>query len=129
MAAEGLYSVIYCTAQGKLLAEEVNVTINRNPQAIKVETVVKALAGLSPGAAFMEVDIESAVPSAGFELDPSIFWSDNGTPQPVEFQFFAAGSILTTLGWIDNDSLSHGVNTRVTQKIKIIAQYAPWVAG
>ena len=127
MAAEGLYTLINVYAQGKLLAEEVSVTIRRDTKAIEVETVVKGLGGLSPGAARIMMDVESAVPFAAFELNPGMFWSNNGTPQIITWQLFAASSQLTTKGWIQNDDLTHGVNARTALKFSIIAQYADWV--
>lgn len=127
MSAEGQYTLINVAANSKILAEEVTITIRRDTKAIEVETVVKGLAGFSPGAARMMIDIESAVPLKGFELNAGLFWSDNGTPQVLEWQFFAAGSYLTTFGWIQNDDITHGVNARTAYKQSVVAQYADWV--
>lgn len=126
MSADVSYSLVTVYINSRLLAQELSVTIRRDTKAIEVETCALGLAGYSPGAARMMIDVESAVPEAGFEFDPGDYWTDNGTPRPLKLQFFAAGKALETTGWAQNDDLTHGVNARSAQKISFVAQYSQW---
>lgn len=112
---------------GALLAEEMSVTLERDTKAIEIETVVKGLAGYSPGAARTTCDVECAVPVADFELNPGKYWSNNGTPVVVEWTLFAAGRTLTFKGWIPKDKFQHGVNQASKISFSAVGQYADWV--
>ena len=126
MASLQQYAIANVLVNGSLLAEEMTVTAARDTKAQEIETVTKGLAGFSPGAARTTIDVESAVPSADFELNPGKYLSNIGIPQIVEFTIFAAGRTLTVRGWITNDNFAHGVGTPAKLKFTAICQYGDW---
>jgi len=121
------YAIAAIYVNGKLLAEEASVTISRDTKAQVVETVAKGFAGVSPGAAMMTIDVENAVPSADFELNPDNFWSNNGFPTLVETAIFVGQlRVLTTKGFIMKDDFSHSTSSPSKIKFTINAQFAPY---
>src|SRR5574338_728038 len=108
MANLQLYTAAFVYVNGALLSEEASVTVNRSTNSQQVITVAKGYAGESPGAAMCEITVESAVPAADFELDPSKFL---GELRVTEFTVFAAGKTLTFKGFIISDNFSHAANT------------------
>lgn len=69
MSNQILYTLAFVTANGTLLAQEQQVTINRTTNSQPVSTVANGYSGESPGAAMVEIDVENAVPAAGFEFN------------------------------------------------------------
>ena len=118
-----LYTLVTCYVDGAMLAEEARVTIDRETNAQNVLTVAKGFAGLSPGAAMMMITIESAIPAAAFELNPGFKMKNLVV---TEFTFAAAGSVLTTKGFIVSDNLAHAVNSESKLDMKIVAEMADW---
>lgn len=108
MSNPQLYSLIYCTADGKLLTEHASVTISRMSKAQEVNTVAKGWAGVSPGAPAITIQVKNALPAADFELDAGPFIQSLKT---VEMGILAAGRQLVAKGFILEDSLQHSVNS------------------
>lgn len=102
-----LYTLFTCYFNGSLLAEEGQVSVDVDSKAQEVNTVAKGFAGLSPGAAKVTIQIDSAIPAAGFELNPGRFVR---TLQPGEMTIFGANVQLTVKGFITKYSVSHSVN-------------------
>lgn len=123
MANLQLYTAANVYINGSLLSEEASVTVNRSTNSQQVITVAKGYAGESPGAAMCEITVESAVPAADFELDPSTFM---GELQVVEFTVFAAGNTLTFKGFIISDNFSHAANTESKLTFNARGQFAEW---
>jgi hypothetical protein len=94
--------------RGKCLAEAATVKVDRKTNAQMVSTLGWGFAGVTPGAAVMEISIESKVPSADFELDAGQFFVD--ALVPVDLTIFAAGRTLSTSAIIHEDNFSAGVN-------------------
>ena len=117
------YSKATVTWNSLLLTEESSVSIRRLSGAQQVKTVAKGFAGLSPGAAMMEIQISNAVPSADFELNPgpAIQQLEVG-----EMSVFAAGRTLTTKGFITDDNFTHAVETPSKLDFTVVAQFADW---
>lgn len=102
-----LYTNAIITWNGSTLAEESSVTVDVVSNAQEVTTVSKGFAGLSPGAPKITVKIESAVPFAGFELNPGKYVR---TLTVGELSVFAASAQLTSKGFITDYSFTHAVN-------------------
>lgn len=118
------YTGITAYINGALLSEEVSCSVKRMSNAQKVITVPKGFAGLSPGAAEIQVEVDSAVPSADFELNPQRFLSNLDT---CELTLFAAGRTLTVTGFITDDNFSHAANTESKLQFTFVGGYAEWV--
>ena len=124
MALE-VYTVALCLVDGSLLTQEAQVTINRDSRAQEVNTVAKGFGGLSPGAAIMHIDVENAVPSSDFEINPGKYFVK--FLKVVEVTFFAAGRTLTAKGFIPKDDFRHGVNQESKLSFHIVSEIADWV--
>lgn len=107
-----------------MLTEHASVTIDRNAGATRVFTVAKGLAGLSPGARFMEITLDNAVPASGFEYDPGEAMENNDW---VPLTIYAGGKTLSTLVHFDSDNFKHAVNQEAMQGLKMTAIWSRWV--
>ncbi len=107
MSGLQLYSLAYVLVDGAILTEEASVTVNRATNSQAVNTVAKGYAGESPGAASVEIQVSSAVPSSDFELNPGRFMK---ALKDVEIGVLVAGKQLTARGFIISDSFKHSVN-------------------
>lgn len=108
MANVQLYTLAYCTADGKLLTEEASLTVNRATNSQAVNTVAKGYAGESPGAPTVEIQVTNAVPAADFELNAGPFMK---SLKAVEMGVIVAGKQLVAKGFIISDSFKHSVNS------------------
>jgi hypothetical protein len=108
MANVQLYTLAYCTADGKLLTEEASLTVNRATNSQAVNTVAKGYAGESPGAPTVEIQVQNAVPAADFELNAGPFMK---ALKSVEMGVICAGKQLVAKGFIISDSFKHSVNS------------------
>jgi len=108
MANVQLYTLAYCTADGKLLTEEASITVNRATNSQAVNTVAKGYAGESPGAPTVEIQVQNAVPAADFELNAGPFMK---ALKAVEMGVICAGKQLVAKGFIISDSFKHSVNS------------------
>lgn len=120
-----LYTLASVYINGQLLSEEARVTVDRETKSQEVATVAKGFAGLSPGAAVTNITVENAVPAVGFEKDMSTIMKQL---QVVELTIFAAGSTLTSKGFIISDNFSHAVNSESKLDFKFIGEFATWSA-
>lgn len=111
MSALQLYTLAYVLVDGAILTEEASVTVNRATNSQAVNTVAKGYAGESPGAASVEIQVSSAVPSADFELDPGRFMK---SLKDVEIGILVAGRQMTVRGFIISDSFKHSVGSEST---------------
>lgn len=112
------YSNAYVTIDGALLAEEASVTITKNSGLNPVFTNAKGLAGFSQGAGTMEINIESAVPSADFEFNPDPFLKSGSI---VEVGVIMANRQTVAKGAVMEASYSHSVNQESKLAMKIMA--------
>ena len=123
-----LYTQAEVFINGSKLAEEAQVSVERNTNAQVVNTVAKGFAGLATGAPVMNIKITNAVPAASFELNPGAFMGmpSGGGLQVIEITLFGAGQTLTAKGFVMSDNLSHAVNTESKLEMSIIAEPADW---
>jgi hypothetical protein len=108
MANVQLYTLAYCTVDGKLLTEEASLNVTRATNSQAVTTVAKGYAGESPGAPTIEIQVTNAVPAADFELNAGPFMK---ALQAVEMGVICAGKQLVAKGFIIQDSFKHSVNS------------------
>ncbi len=117
-----LYALLFFGANGTLFAEEEEIDTRRTAGAQRVFTVMKGLAGLSPGAALIEVTVRSAVPNGGFEFDMGKFILGY---VPVNCQVWGPGGTNVKASFfIEHDSLRHGVNQPASYSFDGVAPMA-----
>jgi hypothetical protein len=112
------YSNAFVTIDGRLLAEEASVSIQKNSGLNPVFTVAKGFAGMSQGAGTMEISIENAVPSADFEFNPDEYLKAGAV---VEVGVVMANRQTVAKGFILEASYSHSVNQESKLSFKIMA--------
>ena len=118
------YTLLFVSAAGPILTQEQDITIRRMSNGQPVSTVVLGYAGDSPGAAMCEIDVTNAIPSLGFEFDPSVP-IQSLTPIPL-YVYGPGGKILKTTAIIFEDTTSHGVNKQAQISFKARAAFQPW---
>lgn len=109
--------------RSSMLTEEASITLDRQSGAQRVFTVPKGFAGVSPGARLMELTVDNAVPSTGFEYDPG---DDMEGFIEVPLTIYAAGKTLTTTGYVESDSFKHAVNSEAMQGLKMVLVWSLW---
>jgi hypothetical protein len=123
MASLQIYSLASVYVDGKLLTEEGSVKVSRSTGSNVVTTVHKGYAGESPGAATLSIEVENAVPSADFELNPGPYMQNLAV---AEITLFAAGKTLTAKGFIVEDSFSHSVGGAASLSFSFRGSFADW---
>ncbi len=129
--ATNLYAIGEIYINGKICAQEASMTFSRKTNSQAVLTVALGYAGESPGAPMCEVEVTSAVPSSGYEIDPGDFMGSTGDDtttglQVVKFTLFVAGQILAFKGFIIEDSFSHAVNSEAKLHFKARGEFSLW---
>lgn len=126
--ALSLYTQAEVFINGSKLAEEAQVSVERNTNAQVVNTVAKGFAGLATGAPVMNIKITNAVPALAFELNPGTFMGmpSGGSLQIVEVTIFAAGQTLTSKGFVMSDNFSHAVNTESKLEMSLMCEPSDW---
>lgn len=110
------YGVLYVLADGKLLTEHASATMTRSSGSQQVMTVHKGPAGESPGSLTCEIDVTSAVPAAGLEVD---FGEAMRTTKEVELALSGpGGKVAVSRGFVISDTIKHGVNSEATYDFK-----------
>lgn len=118
-----LYSNASVYINGALLVEQVDVTVDRKSGAIVQLTQAKGFAGMSPGAAMMEVSFDNAVPATGMEYDPG---DDMQNLRTVAITVFAGGASLTSTGFVTEDTFKKAVNKEASLSMKMTCDFAIW---
>lgn len=123
MATSQLYSNAYVTFDSAVLAEAASIRINKNPNLNVIATLAKGFAGVNLGAGMCEITIETAVPSADFEVNPDPFMT---TGKLVEIGVVMAGRQMQAKMFISGADYSAGVNQPVNLSISLIGPLAEW---
>jgi hypothetical protein len=110
---------------GAILSEEASVSIKRASNAQVVKTVAKGFAGMSQGAAMVNISISNAVPSSGFEMDPGDLIMNNLIGQLTVILGDYSLS-LTANGFITDDNFSHAVDTASKLDFEFVTGPAKW---
>ncbi len=118
-----LYTLAYVLVKGRILAEEGSVEMDRATNSQAVETTAKGYAGESPGAATIQLQVTSAVPSADFEMNPGPYMANL---TEVEIAVMAAGKQLTATGFIIADSFKHSVNAASSLQFTFRGAFKDW---
>lgn len=118
-----LYTLAYVTINGSLLTEEGSVSVKRSTGASIVETVSKGFSGVSPGSEMCTIEIDNAVPSADFELDPGPFMKSLSV---VEVGLIAAGKAAVSKGFILEDTFSHSTGSASKLSFSFTGQFPEW---
>jgi hypothetical protein len=118
---------IYTTARvyvnGSVLLEEAAVTIDRVAESTSIYTIGKGYAGEGAGAPMIELTVDNAIPSTGFEMDPGQFL---GVMQQVNFAINAGDKTLQFDGFIIADNFQHAVNSNAKLSFKAKGFVANW---
>ena len=119
-----IYTLLFQTVNGVLLAQEQSVEIDRATNSQAVSTVAIGYAGESPGAAMVEFTVTSAIPAAGYEYDAGAFMA---SLTPVQlYTLGPAGKQLKGECFIISDATKHGVNQEATYTFKARGPMALW---
>lgn len=119
------YTITESYWNGSKLTESTTVKVSRMSNAQIIETIARGFAGISPGAARIEVTIDSAMPAADLELNPGPFIKKN---EAGELTLYASGRTLSSKGFMMSDDVSGGVNSPSTISFTFIGEYAEWEA-
>lgn len=119
-----LYSVLYVLVAQSILTDHGTASVTRATNSQPVNTVAKGYSGESPGAAMVEIQVESAVPSAGFELNPGDYMKNL---KEVEIGLLGPGGRqLAARGFIISDSFSHSVNNESKLSFNFRGKFVDW---
>ncbi len=116
-----LYSGAEVYINSALLTEEASVTLEKKSGLNPVFTVVNGLAGMTQGAATMEVTIETAVPSADFEFNPDGYML---VGEVVDFRMVMANRETNAKAFMTDASYSHGANDASKLSMKLLCRFA-----
>jgi hypothetical protein len=118
------YTLLFETADGALLSQEQSVQVERTTNSQAVSTVANGYSGESPGAAMIEVTVESAVPSGGFEFDAG---KKIAALLPTNlFTIGPGGKQLKGQCFIISDSIKHAVNSATAYTFRARGPLAMW---
>lgn len=123
MAESKLYSNCYVTMDSAVLSEAVSIRINKNPNLNPVSTLALGFAGITLGAAMCEVTLETAVPSADFEVNPDKFMR---TGRLVELGAVMASRQMQTKMFVSGAEYGAGVNQASSLSITLIGPMSDW---
>ena len=115
-----IYSGSFVFIDGSLLTQEFAVTLEKKNNAEPKYTLAKGFAGMSQGAAVVEVTIENAVPSADFEFSPDFFIRTNAA---VEIGVVMASRQTIFKGFITDATYSHSVNDASKLSMRLLCRF------
>lgn len=121
MADLKLYSNAETYINGALLSESTSVSVEKKSGLNPVFTVNIGLAGMTQGASTAEVTIETAVPSADFELNPDGYMA---VGEVVDFRMVMASRETNCKGFITDATYNHGVNDASKLTMKLLCRYS-----
>lgn len=126
------YSLLFCSINSATLTEEAKLTLKRVNGAKLVETVLKGLAGVSPGAPMVSGTISNMVPAAGVEFDAGPYIIGNGvnstTPGPIPVSMKVVrsdGKGLVFQAILMDDDLAHSVGAAAGYDIAFVGYFDP----
>lgn len=118
-----LYSRAKVYVNSTLLAEESSVTVNRQTQSSPVYSTATGYGGETPGSPLIELTVESNIPNAGFDLEPSNFNELGFVEVVVELD---NGRILPFEVVIYSDNFQHAVNSNATFSLSARGKAVSW---
>lgn len=102
------YSAAFVYLNNQVLFEETSVTVSTATTSKQVNTVGNAYSGEALGIATSTITIDSNIPAAGLEFEPTQFLV---TGTPLNFITNIGGSNFEFNGTIINSSFSHAVDS------------------
>jgi hypothetical protein len=124
MSDPQLYTATWVKIDKKTLCEEASITIDKKSGLNPVYTVAKGFAGMAIGASSCEMTIESAAPSADFEMNPDPFLQ---TGELVEVSCTMSGRVMTGKMFLTDATYSHAVNQESKIVMKLMGSFQPWI--
>jgi len=121
MSDSKIYSTGQVTMDNKLVTEAGSITLNKNPNVNPVMTLGNGFAGINIGAGVCELTIETAVPSANFEINPDPFMR---VGKQVEVGVVIANRQTVAKMFITGANYSVGVNQPTSLSISFIGPLA-----
>ncbi len=121
--AQERYTGIGFDVRGQRTLQSMEVTIDRDTNAIEQHTLALGLAGFSPGVPKMTVQVTNGIPSAGIEYDPG---ADMRALTPVPFTAHIDGQFMTFKGTVIKDSTKKGTDSAATLAFTVVADLADW---
>lgn len=127
--ANGQYTNAAIEIEGQRLLQAESIEAHFQSGAIEQNTLALGLAGMSPGAGKVTVKVTSAVPTDGFEYDPTQALLALGT---VSFNVLACGTnnrysrVAQGRGTITEAMFKKGTNQNSSIDFTIVAPLAGW---
>ena len=118
MSALQLYERGALFADGALLVECQNITVNHDPKLNVINTMQKGFAGVSPGSEEATIDVSSALPRAGVDYDAI---SAMQGVEIVEMVLFAAAKKFKYKGFITKVGMALGADRAAEFSFSMIA--------
>lgn len=127
--AQGQYTNAAIDIEGVRLLQAETIEIDFQSNAVKQTTLALGLAGMSPGAAEVNVKVTSAVPVDGFEFDPT---QAIKALDQISFAVLACGTnnrysrVAQGRGTIISATFKKGTNQNSSLDFTIVAPLATW---
>lgn len=106
-----------------LLAQATRIRVRRQTGSQPVATIALGHAGESPGVSMCEIEVSSAVPMSGFEVDAGTFMA---TLKRAKLTFYAGGQKLTSRGQMVDDSLEYSVGQAASYDFSFRGKFGQW---
>ena len=115
-----LYDQVYGYLNGKLLVENTSIGTELTGQQQEVETLVRGLAGISPGPAKRTISFENVIPISGMEVEVEK-WFLNSVELDVRLQQGGSGRKYEGKGFIQPGiKIDAGVGKTVTLSFSMV---------
>lgn len=118
MSSLQLYERGALFADGALLMECQNISVNHDPKLNVINTMQRGLAGVSPGSEEATIDVTSAMPRAGIEYDA--ITAMRGV-EIVEMVLFAGAKKFRYKGFITKVGFALGADKSAEYTFSMIA--------
>ena len=124
------YAITKLYVNDRLAVQHTNLTIKRTSNIQKQHTVNLGLSGGSPGAAEMEISLDSAIPSAGMEFDFGQYIANVVDSNGKFVKLTAVGNgnkTLTGEFMVMDDDVAQGVDANAKQTVNFVGPMQQWV--
>lgn len=119
------YGQLYVLVNGQLLAEATGVEGGDQDDGQPVKTIVKKLAGKTPGPHTTTMSIRNVVPAAGVEIE---FHNMAVNDEFVQVKLQREdGKSLTSDGWFMSPTSASGVGESMSYNVEFMGTAAEWV--
>jgi hypothetical protein len=119
------YALLSCGVNGTTLTEQVKMSMKRESGATLVKTVLRGLAGVSPGAAMCMGGISNVIPGAGLEFDAGQYIIGL-IPVSLKFVQIQNGKGCVFQAYFMDDETAHGVGVPAGYDLNFAGFYPLW---